>query len=158
MKATNRIQILGSFDRLFSTASDIARWPEILPHYRWVKILERMGSDIRAEMAARHRGVPLWWRTILRPRPVEKRIYFTHIGGITKGMEVYWSFTPLTPSPAPAGDDEKETWFVEIHHEFNPSWPPPGKWFAEKVIGQKFVQEVANKTLTRMKDVIESGT
>ena len=146
MKAINRIQISGPFERLFAKAADIARWPEFLFHYRYVKIVGRQGTDLEAEMAARHYGLPLWWKTILRPRPEEKRIYFTHVGGVTKGMEVYWSFTPR-------GND---VWDVEIHHDFNPPWPPPGPWFAENIIGNKFVKEVANKTLKRMKEVIEA--
>src|SRR6266568_1199386 len=57
MNTSNRIQISAPFERLFSLAADIARWPEILPHYRWVKILERRDGLITAEMAARHKGV-----------------------------------------------------------------------------------------------------
>jgi hypothetical protein len=64
---------------------------------------------------------------------------------------VYWSFEEVGESC------HGPTWFVEIHHEFNPPWPAPGPWLAEKVIGDKFVKEVANKTLKRMKEVIEGA-
>src|SRR5258708_39361472 len=107
MKAASRIQRPGRFERLFGTVSDIACWPEFLPHYRWVKILSatphpapipdpdsRYPTEVIAEMAARHMGIPLWWRTILRPRPQERRIYFTHIGGITQTGEGYLALTP----------------------------------------------------------------
>jgi ribosome-associated toxin RatA of RatAB toxin-antitoxin module len=150
MRTTNRIQMAGSFEKIFGLASDIARWPEILPHYRWVKILERRDGEVTAEMAARHKGLPLWWRTIQRPRPEQKRIEFTHIGGITKGMEVQWSFEPVGESCLGL------TWLVQIHHQFNPPWPPPGKWFAERIIGETFVQPVANKTLRRIREIVES--
>jgi hypothetical protein len=107
-------------------------------------------------MAARHLGIPLWWRTILRPRPEEKRIYFTHIGGITKGMEVFWIFNEAQTS---GFRTQKGTvWDVEIQHEFNPRWPPVGRWFAGRVIGEMFVKQVANKTLTRLKQNVESRT
>src|SRR6185312_4720078 len=110
MNTTNRIQIAAPFERLFALAADIVRWPDVLPHYRYVKILKQSkvqgpkskvtidSSDrqpptldsglwtVVAEMAARHRGIPLWWRTIQRPKPSERRIEFTHIAGITKGM------------------------------------------------------------------------
>lgn len=150
MNTSNRIQISAEFDRLFSTAADIARWPEFLAHYRWVKILEHQGDGVKAEMAARHKGLRLWWRTIQRPRRDEKRIEFTHIGGITKGMDVQWTFeevgqTCLGP-----------TWLVQIHHQFNPRWPPPGPWLAQHVIGDIFVKQVATKTLARMKELMES--
>ena len=151
MNISNRIQISGPFNRLFTMASDIARWPDILPHYRWVKILERRYSppELVAEMAARHKGIPLWWRTIQRPRPEEKRIEFSHIGGITKGMQVQWTFdesgeTCLGP-----------TWLVQIHHQFAPAWPPPGQWFADRIVCETFVAQVAAKTLNRIKHLME---
>jgi len=145
MKTSNRIQISAPFDRLFTLAADIARWPEILPHYRWVKIIERSGSEVKAEMAARHKGIPLWWRTIQRPLREEKRIEFSHIGGITKGMSVEWTFTPL----------RSDDWLVQIYHEFNPGWPWPGAWFADRIIGETFVMPVANMTLRRIKEIVE---
>src|SRR5271170_5354595 len=92
MNSTNRLQISAPYEKLFGLAADISRWPEILAHYRWVKILQNSPGEVKAEMAARHKGLPLWWRTIQRPRPKERRIEFTHIGGITKGMEVQWTF------------------------------------------------------------------
>jgi hypothetical protein len=182
MHTSNRIQIASPFDRLFATAADIARWPDLLPHYRWVKILgpapstgvppastfqvpastfsspastfpsetEKWKLDVIAEMAARHRGLPLWWQTVLRPRPEERRLYFTHIGGVTKGMEVYWEFTE-------AGEScQRPVWLVQIHHSFSPRWPLIGPWVAERIIGRLFVQEVAAKTLACMKGILEA--
>ena len=148
MQTSNCIQISGSFNRIFDLAADIARWPEILPHYRWVKILEKRDGEVEAEMAARHKGVPLWWRTIQRPIKEQKRIEFSHIGGITRGMQVQWTFTPV--------QNDGTEWLVEIHHQFHPPWPPPGPWFAKRVIGEMFVKQVANKTLAKIKEIIES--
>ena len=152
MKASNRIQISAPFERLFDTAADIGHWPDFLPHYRWVKILARGQGRVTAEMAARHRGIPLWWRTLQRPLPLEKRIEFTHIGGITRGMEVQWTFEEAGASCL------GPTWLVQIHHRFDPSWPSAlGPWFADRIIGKLFVGEVANKTLTRMKALLEGS-
>jgi ribosome-associated toxin RatA of RatAB toxin-antitoxin module len=149
VKTSNRIQIAAPYDALFALASDIGRWGEILPHYRWVKVLERKDGAVVAEMAARHRGLPLWWKTIQRPLHAERRIEFTHIGGITKGMEVVWTFEH-------AGECcTGPNWLVEIHHDFSPPWPLIGPWLAERVIGEMFVSEVANKTLRRIKDLAE---
>lgn len=147
MKTSNRIQISGPFDRIFDVAADIAHWPEILPHYRRVKIIEKIDGGVKAEMAARHKGVPLWWRTIQRPLKEQKRIEFSHIGGITKGMEVYWSFEEVGASCL------GPTWLVQIHHRFEPGWP--WSWFVDRVIGETFVKQVANKTLKCMKHLIE---
>lgn len=150
MNSTNRIQISGPFEKLFSLAAGIARWPEILPHYRWVKILDERNGEVKAEMAARHKGLPLWWRTIQRPKPEAKRIEFTHIGGITKGMEVQWTFDEVGASCL------GPTWLVQIHHQFDPRWPLIGPWAAENIVGKLFVQQVADKTLRRIKQVVET--
>jgi ribosome-associated toxin RatA of RatAB toxin-antitoxin module len=153
MKTSNRIQISGSYERLFSLAADIARWPEILPHYRWVKILEKNQKGIIAEMAARHIGWPLWWKTIQRTRPEAARIEFTHIGGITKGMEVAWTFEQVGESCL------GPTWLVQIHHEFSPRWlPGVGPLFAKYIVGDLFVKQVAQKTLTQMKRLTEAAS
>jgi ribosome-associated toxin RatA of RatAB toxin-antitoxin module len=151
MKTSNRIQISAPFEALFSLSADIARWPEILPHYRWVKVLERRGNEVVAEMAARHLSLPLWWKTIQRLAPNERRIYFTHIGGITKGMDVYWEFTEVRQTC------HGPTWLVDIHHSFAPAWPLIGPWVAEHIIGEIFVKQVANKTLRRIKEIAESS-
>lgn len=192
MNTSNRIQMSAPFDPLFNLAADIANWPKILPHYRYVNVLGTPGDggtsrnggncrssgernllikgdhslpspqiptsrpvppsqDVVAEMAARHLGLPLWWKTIQRPRPDEKRIYFTHIGGVTKGMEVYWEFEQVGESC------NGPTWLVQIHHTFNPPWPVVGPFLAEHVIGRVFVQQVANKTLRRIKEIAERG-
>ena len=165
MNTSNRIEIQSTFEPLFNRAADIARWPQFLPHYRYVRIEQSSevqgptsnvinekpwtDSYIVAEMAARHYGVPLWWRTIQIPLPQERRIVFKHIGGITKGMDVQWVFTPC--------DSNENKWRVEIHHQFAPAWPVPGLWFADHVIGNGFVKQVAAKTLQRLKETVEGG-
>jgi len=180
MNTTNRIQIAAPFERLFALAADIVRWPDVLPHYRYVKILKQSNvqgpkskvtidnSDrqpptldsgprtldsglwtVVAEMAARHRGIPLWWRTIQRPKPSERRIEFTHIAGITKGMEVQWTFDEVGNSCG------GPVWLVQIHHQFSPPWTAIGRRLADQIIGKMFVFEVANKTLKKMKEISE---
>ncbi|MFA5976563.1 MAG: SRPBCC family protein [Elusimicrobiota bacterium] len=150
MNTSNVIEITAPYGRLFRIAADVTRWPEILPHYRWVKVLQKKGNQITVEMAARHKGLPLWWRAIQRPLPEEKRILFTHIGGITKGMEVQWIFQQVGETPG-----GQPVWSVQIHHQFEPKWPPPGPWLAERIIGEMFVKQVAQKTLKRIKELIE---
>ena len=158
MNTANRIVIESPFDRLFDLAADVTRWPEFLPHYRWVR---RLGSDLNVgpvsapgrvvEMAARHRGIPLWWQAEQRVRRDEKRIEFRHVAGITKGMKVQWTFEDLTKGA------ERRTWLVQIHHQFEPRWlPVVGPWFAEQIVGKRFVQQVAGKTLACLKKHVES--
>src|SRR5687768_2540866 len=87
-------------ERIFGIAADVERWPEHLPHYRFVRMNERdsRGGGI-VEMSANRPFGPLnwptWWESEMEVRrpggsapPV---IRFRHVRGITKGMDVEWS-------------------------------------------------------------------
>src|SRR2546425_8957199 len=71
MRTVDRIRIRAPFARVFAAASSVTRWPAILPHYRWVRMLD--GGLV--EMAAwRPFGAffkyPAWWvseMTVDRP-------------------------------------------------------------------------------------------
>jgi len=40
MRTVDRIRVHAPFARVFSVASSVTRWPAILPHYRWVRVLD----------------------------------------------------------------------------------------------------------------------
>jgi hypothetical protein len=97
-------------------------------------------------MAARRGRIPVKWRAVQvverdGPTPV---IRFTHVGGVTKGMEVAWTFAPH------AGGVR-----VTIDHEFRPPWPLVGNLVAERVIGPRFIAKIAGKTLATIKGIAE---
>ena len=52
MVTVDRILIPAPLERVFAAAATVERWPEILPHYRWVRFLERRESGSIVEMAA----------------------------------------------------------------------------------------------------------
>jgi hypothetical protein len=90
MRSANTVDMAGDLDRIVALAADIERWPVILPHYRWVTLLAGGGDHKTVEMAARRGRIPVKWRAI---QEIERDdnppiIWFTHIGGVTKGMEV----------------------------------------------------------------------
>src|SRR6266540_2123967 len=86
----NSITIKGEAGRIFDLAADVLSWPEILPHYRWVKLIGQEGRKRVVEMAAHRDGIPVKWTSIQEPIPEERRILFKHIKGPTTGMEVEW--------------------------------------------------------------------
>jgi uncharacterized membrane protein len=141
----------GPLDEIVQLAADIEEWPEILPHYRWVKLLDGGGDSKVVEMAARRGRIPVKWRAkqeIRRdgPTPV---IHFHHIWGGTRGMEVDWLF-----DPQPDAVD------VTIQHDFQPLWPVVGKTFigsaiANYIVGPQFVSAIAGKTLATIKEIVE---
>ncbi len=128
----------------FQVAADVERWPEILPHYRWVRFHEQRDFGTgRVEMAAwRDFGGPLryptWWVSDMRVDRDEPAVYYEHVDGITRGMQVKWSFE--------AHDDGSTD--VKITHAWDgPAWPLIGPLAWELVISRQFVSVIAQRTL-----------
>lgn len=128
----------------FRIAADVERWPDILPHYRWVRFRKktRFGHG-SVEMAAWRDFVgplryPTWWLSEMRADSYEPAVHYRHIDGITRGMIVKWAFQPR-------GDDAT---LVRITHTWEgPDWPLIGRFAWEHVIGPYFVSAIAQRTL-----------
>ena len=150
MRTVDHIRIAAPFDRVFTAASNVTRWPDILPHYRWVRRLD--GGLI--EMAAwRPFGMvkyPTWWvsqMTIDRPAG---EIRYTHVRGITRGMDVVWRLVADGGATRGAVD-------VEIVHTWDgPQWPLIGRLAADVVIGPVFIHGIASRTLAGIKRATEN--
>lgn len=145
MHTETAIVMHGDPDRIFALASEVERWPELLPHYRWVRLLARDGDRRVVEMAATRDGVPLRWTSVQTLVPSERRILFVHVRGITRGMRVEWRIEPR-------GDGSVD---VRIAHDLR--WPIGLGWVARHVIGTLFVERVAGKTLRRIKQIAEGS-
>lgn len=146
MRTANTVQMAGDLESIVALATDVERWPVILPHYRWVTLLDGGGDDKTVEMAARRGRIPVRWRAIQRvardgATPV---IHYRHIGGVTKGMVVAWTFAP---GPDAVG--------VRIDHDFSPPWPLAGDLVADRIIGPSFVAPIASRTLATIKAIVE---
>ena len=131
---------------IFETAANLELWPEILPHYRYIRYLERSPNRNTVVMAAQRSGIPIKWTSeeIIDRDRVE--IHFNHLKAFTKGMHVVWTF-----------DETPDGVRVEIAHEMNfriPFLAP----IMEPIIGDFFIGHVANKTLRCMKKYVESTT
>ncbi len=127
----------------FRVAADVERWPAILPHYRWVRFHDRRGfGEGRVEMAAWRdfagpARYPTWWVSEMRSDATAPRVLYTHVDGITRGMEVEWSFHPQTDGT-----------LVRITHAWTgPRWPLIGGVAWRLVIGPHFVSAIAQRTL-----------
>lgn len=142
-----RVRIEAPYERIFRLAADIERWPEVLPHYRFVRRLPDVEGQRQFAMGARRGIIPVRWAAIQRPLPDERRIEFHHTGGVTRGMEVAWRF-------APDGDG----WDVSIEHHLDLGWPLVGSFAAERVIGPHFIDAIAGRTLRTIRQLAEAGT
>src|SRR3954465_1670446 len=120
MKTVDRRTMHAPIDVVFRAAADVERWPALLPHYRWVRMLDRRADGGTVEMAAWRPFGPLnyptWWVSDMRVDRDEPAVYYRHVRGITTGMDVVWQFAPM-----PAGTG------VTIVHEWRgPRWPVIG--------------------------------
>ncbi|HEY2066274.1 MAG TPA: SRPBCC family protein [Gemmatimonadaceae bacterium] len=142
--------------RIFSLAADVERWPALLPHYRFVRFLERRrdGGGVVDMSAYRPFGVlrwPTWWRSRMRvdaPQSAARpAVRFTHVGGVTRGMEVEWTFEAMSNDT-----------FVRIVHVWDgPPVPVVGTFAATALIGPVFVHGIASRTLAGLAAVAERG-
>lgn len=132
--------------RIFALAAAVEGWPALLKHYRFVRFVERRrdGGGIVDMSANRPFGIvqwPTWWRSRMQVRApgisATPSIRFTHVEGVTAGMDVEWTF-----SDAPGGTH------VRILHVWNgPSVPVVGATAATLVIGPVFIHGIASRTL-----------
>ncbi len=150
------IEINAPVDACFRAGADVERWPDRLPHYRWVRFQRRDGFGTgRVEMAARRPigplSYPVWWVSEMHLDEARPAVIYRHVDGITTGMEVEWTFEPLQ-------DDRTR---VRIVHDWTggPAWPLPGAVrgaIADQVIGPMFIHHVATRTLQGIKRHVEA--
>jgi ribosome-associated toxin RatA of RatAB toxin-antitoxin module len=140
---SNAIVIAAPPQRIFERASDTPHWPQMLAHYRYVRVLASDGARTVVEMAANRpfdglgMMIPVRWRAEQINDPALPEIFFRHLRGWTKGMRVYWRFTPL----------ENGATRVRIDHELDSPLAP--------FIGKYFIDPIATRTLARMKEICE---
>ena len=148
MYIENTTIMRGDWETVWELSSDIAKWPERLPHYRKVIIQSTSpGGQIRhAYMSCWRDILPVSWHTIQRLKsssdPAAARVFYNHVKGVTKGMEVIWKFEPL----------DEGVYRVTISHDWNPRWPLIGK-LAARLISLQIVRNIADKTLRQVKQL-----
>ena len=144
MHKTNSIIMRAPKMSIFETAANLELWPKILPHYRYIRYLERSPDRNVVVMAATRSGIPISWTSeqIIDRENFEVR--FHHLKAFTKGMRVIWTFQETAPGV-----------LVGIAHDlqFRMNLFAP---IADKIIGDFFIHNIANKTLRCMKAYVEA--
>ncbi len=129
---------------IFETAANLERWPEILPHYRYIKYLERGAERNIVVMAAVRSGIPISWTSEQMIDRERREVRFHHLKAFTKGMRVVWTF-----------EETPDGVLVKIIHDLRfrvPALAP----VADRIIGGFFIDHIANQTLRCMKAHLES--
>ena len=138
---------------VFNIVRDVENWPAYLAHYRYVRFRKRTsdGSGIVEMSANRPFGFvdwPTWWLSEMEIDSARPAVRFRHIGGITKEMDVEWSFTPV----------EGGTHVRLLHVWDGPRWPLIGVFAATAVIGPVFIHGIASRTLAGLAREAERST
>lgn len=157
MHTVDEIIMDAPVERCFRAGADVERWPEILPHYRWVHFQRKEGFGTgRVEMAARRdfgpAPYPVWWVSEMEVDEARPAVIYRHVDGITTGMDVEWTFEAESPGRTR----------VRIVHAWNsgPRWPLPAvgrRAIADLVIGPVFIHHVATRTLRGIKRYVEQS-
>jgi hypothetical protein len=149
MRTVDRIRMRATVERVLDAAVSVERWPEWLPHYRWVRRLERNGDGGLVEMAAWRPFGPLnyptWWVSEMWVDRAAPAVRYRHVRGITTGMDVVWQISQ-------AGD---ETDVTIVHDWTGPRWPLIGRPAAALVIGPVFIHGIASRTLAGIRRAVE---
>jgi ribosome-associated toxin RatA of RatAB toxin-antitoxin module len=150
MRTVDQMRVAAPIDRVFEAARDVERWPEILSHYRYVRMLTRRDDGGVVEMSANRPFGPLnwptWWTSEMWVDPQRKEVRYTHVRGITRGMDVVWRLVP----------EDVGTHVTIVHEWAGPEWPllrwPAANW----VIGPVFVHGIASRTLAGLARSVET--
>lgn len=154
MKSRIAVHVDADPMHVFELARDVSRWPELLPHYRRIVVHARRGDRTVAQMVAVRRfgplALPVTWRAETWPEdndPLDLRLRFRHIRGVTRGMDVTWHIRP-----AGGGCD------VTIEHDFQRSLPLLGRELLPWLVDRLFTHAIASRTLGTFKGLAEAQT
>jgi hypothetical protein len=156
METVDEQLVRAPLNSIFDLARRVEAWPEHLSHYRFVRFRERRsdGGGIVEMSANRPFRIPVigselnwptWWLSEMAVNDNPPSIRFRHIAGVTKGMDVEWTF-----APTPGGVH------VRILHVWDgPAIPVVGIWAATYVIGPIFIHGIASRTLAGLARLAE---
>ena len=147
MKTIDERLVRAPLDRIYALATDVERWPALLPHYRYVRFRTAGVVEMSANRPFGPANWPTWWVSEMNAG-IDIGIRYRHVEGITTGMDVLWSFEP-----------HRDGTHVRIVHTWGgPGWPLISGLAASGVIGPVFVHGIASRTLAGLAGVAERGT
>lgn len=149
MHSSVSIDMAAPAELVFRLAHDVSRWPDLLPHYVSVRMVDpaRPGGPAIARMVARRPlidllgiGLPVTWQARVWNEPSTLRLRFVHVAGATKGMDVTWQIEP-------SGNGCR----VSIEHDFRSRVP-----LIADLVDRWFVRPIAGRTLATFRTLAEA--
>lgn len=152
MNTSITMRVAAEPTRVFQLARDVSRWADLLPHYRRVIVHGRRGGRTVAQMVALRPigplGIPVTWRAEAwadDSDPLDLRLRFLHIRGLTRGMDVTWHIRPI------AGGAQ-----VTIEHDFRRRLPLLGDRLIPWLVDRLVTRAIASRTLAAFKALAEA--
>ena len=140
----NSVEIAAPAEIVYAFGSQTDRWPQILPHYRSVRVLEERGATRVVAMSAWRDLFPVRWVAEQTNDPATPHIAFHHLRGWTRGMDVEWIFEPIDGGTR-----------VTIEHRLAFQFPVAAEWLGRHVVSNYFIHGVAARTLACVKALAE---
>jgi ribosome-associated toxin RatA of RatAB toxin-antitoxin module len=144
MHKSNSILMHAPKMAIFDTAANLELWPKILPHYRYIRFLERGRDRNIVVMAARRSGIPISWTSEQIIDRDRLEIRFLHLKAWTKEMHVVWTFS-----------DVADGVLVTISHDMRFRIPVLAP-IVDPIVGDFFIHNIASQTLRCMKAYVEA--
>ena len=149
MNLTNDITIRAPLYKIFAVASNLPRWPEFLPHYRYNRYISQTPSGGIVRMSCVHSRITITWTSEYRIDTENRQLHFHHRKSTlnaTRGMKVVWDF------------EEQIGGYVRvtISHNLGMKRLMIGPALARWVAGRFFIQDIAAKTLAGVKRKVEA--
>ena len=144
MTLLDEIIIRAPLIKIFGVASNLLRWPEFLPHYRYNRFTSQTPSGGVVRMSCVSSRVAVKWISVYRIDTEHRELHFHHVKSTlnaTRGMKIVWDFEEL-----PDGFVR-----VRIKHDLEVKRTTmalaPATWIA----GRFLIHDIAAKTLAGLK-------
>jgi len=144
MNILNEIIIMAPLLKIFGVASNLSRWPEFLPHYRYNRFISQTPSGGVVRMSCVSAKLTVKCIFVYRIDTAHRELHFHHVKStmnVIRGMKVVWDFEEL-----PDGFVR-----VRIKHDLEVKWTTmalaPASWIA----GRFLIHDIGAKTLAGLK-------
>ncbi len=146
MTITDTIIIHGDAEAIFRAAWAVEAWPQFLPHYREVREVDAVVEGRVVAMCALRGRLPVRWTAEQRADPARRLIYYRHVQGATRGMDVIWRI-----------DEEADGVHVSILHVMTLHMPIIRSALGRFIVSAGFIHPIARRTLHGFQRRFEEG-
>lgn len=144
IRVENTITINEDVNKVFELASDFEHYPEFIPTYKEVKIIEREGNKMIVERKSLVKTKEIRWRSCVVIEP-NKSIKAEQLEGPIPGMKIEWLFEKI--------DGRTK---ITLIHIFEYKKIPLIGHIIGKLIVANIVYKMAEETLMGIKNKVTS--